>query len=96
MIEQGTSALQEVPVLVICDDSDFLAANMHNFLWATFTRCNPSHDIYGVDSFTHYKHWGCRGPLIIDARIKPHHAPPLVPDESIQQKAEALLAKYKY
>ncbi len=29
------------------------------------------------------KHWGCRGPLIIDARIKPQHAPPLVEDPHI-------------
>ena len=26
------------------------------------------------------KHWGCHGPLVIDARLKPHMAPPLEPD----------------
>lgn len=74
------------PLIVICDDAEFLRSNLSNFLWVTFTRSNPSHDIYGVDSFTEYKHWGCRSSLIIDARIKPHHAPQLVPDANVEQR----------
>jgi 4-hydroxy-3-polyprenylbenzoate decarboxylase len=61
------------PLVVLVDDSDFTARNLGNFLWVTFTRSNPAADVYGVDSFTHHKHWGCRGPLVIDA-AKPHHA----------------------
>ena len=53
----------------------FCSAQFANFLWLTFTRSNPSHDIYGINSFTQYKHWGCRSSLIIDARAKKHHAP---------------------
>jgi 4-hydroxy-3-polyprenylbenzoate decarboxylase len=67
--------LQDVVLIVICDDGNFVAANMRNFLWTSFTKCNPSHDIYGINSFTEYKHWGCKGPLVLDARKKPHHAP---------------------
>lgn len=85
--------LKSLPLIVVCDDSDFLAATINNFLWATFTRCNPSHDIYGVDSFTRHKHWGCNGPLIIDARVKPHHAPPLIPDPEVERKIDRLFAK---
>lgn len=88
--------LQQVPLLIVCDDSDFMAKNLNNFLWATFTRCNPSHDIYGVDSFTEHKHWGCRGPLIIDARIKPHHAPPLVPDPAVEARVDRLMEQIKW
>lgn len=62
-------------------------------MWATFTRANPSHDIYGVDSFTEHKHWGCRGPVIIDARVKPHHAPPLIPDAKVAQRVDRFFAK---
>ena len=47
------------PLLILVDDAEFAAAKLNNFLWTTFTRSNPSHDIYGVDSFTEYKHWGC-------------------------------------
>lgn len=78
------------PLIILCDDSDFVSKNLNNFLWVTFTRSNPSHDIYGVDSFTENKHWGCRGPLVIDARIKPHHAPPLLKDSAIEKKVDAL------
>jgi 4-hydroxy-3-polyprenylbenzoate decarboxylase len=78
------------PLIILCDDSEFLSANLNNFLWATFTRSNPSYDIHGVDSFTENKHWGCRGSMIIDARIKPHHAPPLIKDPQIEKRVDAL------
>lgn len=84
---------QGVPLLVLCDDANFLAETLNNFLWVTFTRSNPSHDIHGVEAFTEFKHWGCRGPLIIDARTKPHHAPELIPDAQVSQRVDRLFAK---
>ncbi len=80
--------LNGIPLIVVCDDSRFAAATYNNFLWATFTRANPSHDIYGVNAFTTFKHWGCTGPLIIDSRKKPHHAPELEPDRQAKEKAD--------
>jgi len=85
--------LDHIPLIVVVDDSAFMAANYNNFLWATFTRANPSHDIYGVKSYTHFKHWACEGPLIIDARIKPHHAPPLIPDTDASKSADRFFGK---
>ncbi len=85
--------LRGFPLIVLCDDSEFTAANMNNFVWVTFTRSNPSHDIYGVDSFTDHKHWGCNGSLVIDARIKKHHAPELVADKSVSAKVDKMFAK---
>jgi 4-hydroxy-3-polyprenylbenzoate decarboxylase len=85
--------LSSIPLIVICDDSDFIGRSLNNFLWVTFTRCNPSHDMHGIQHFTEHKHWGCRGPLVIDARIKPQHAPPLVKDEHIEKKIERLFEK---
>ena len=78
------------PLVVIVDDSDFTARTIDNFLWVTFTRSNPAADLYGINAFQHCKHWGCRGPLVIDARIKPHHAPPLVDDPEIEKRVDAL------
>lgn len=86
--------LSGVPLIVLCDDSRFLAADFSNFLWATFTRANPSHDIYGVGSFVAFKHWGCRGPLVFDARRKPHHAPELTPDPDAEKAAKKILERY--
>jgi 4-hydroxy-3-polyprenylbenzoate decarboxylase len=85
--------LQYIPIIVVCDSSDFVSKTLNNFLWVTFTRCNPSHDMYGIDSFTQNKHWGCNGPLIFDARIKPHHAPPVEKDAATEKKIDRLFEK---
>ena len=81
--------------IVLCDDSDFCAKSLDNFIWTTFTRSNPSHDCHGVGSRVEFKHWGCQGPLIFDARLKPHHAPPLVEDPDVSRRVDALCAKGK-
>lgn len=78
----------EIALIVLCDDADFVSKSLNNFLWVTFTRCNPSHDIHGIHAFVENKHWGCKGPLIIDARIKPHHAPPVVVDSKVEANIE--------
>jgi len=77
--------LAEIALIVWCDDANFAAADINNFVWVTFTRSNPAVDIHGVNSFIKDKHWGCRGPLIIDARKKPHHAPELIADWATEQ-----------
>ncbi|WP_422657713.1 UbiD family decarboxylase [Paenibacillus sp. EC2-1] len=84
--------LDSCPMLIVCDDSTFMSETLNNFLWATFTRSNPSHDIYGVNSRYEYKHWGCDN-VIIDARTKPHQAPPLIPDPIVEKNIERLFAK---
>jgi 4-hydroxy-3-polyprenylbenzoate decarboxylase len=84
---------EETVMLVITDDPAFAAASLQNFLWVTFTRCNPSHDMHGIESFINNKHWGCKGPLIFDARIKPHHAPPVQKDAAVEKKIERLFDK---
>jgi 4-hydroxy-3-polyprenylbenzoate decarboxylase len=82
--------LTGLPLLILCDDAGFTAQTINNFVWVTFTRSNPSHDIHGINSFTVHKHWGCEGSLIIDARIKPHHAPPLILDPKVEEKVTEL------
>jgi 4-hydroxy-3-polyprenylbenzoate decarboxylase len=81
------------PFIVVVDDSDFASRNLANFLWVAFTRANPAADIHGVGAFTDRKHWGCTGPLVIDARIKPHHAPPLAQDPEVSRRIDALAAR---
>lgn len=82
-----------IGIIIIADDASFVAASLNNFLWVTFTRSNPSHDIYGIGSFTENKHWGCNGPLVIDARMKPHHAPPVQGDAAVDKKIDRLFVK---
>ena len=78
--------------MVVVDQSEFAAQTLDNFLWTTFTRSNPAADIYGIESFVRDKHWGCFGSLVIDARTKPHHAPPLVEDPEVTRRVDALAA----
>ena len=85
--------LNNYPLIIVCDSSDFVSETLNNFLWVTFTRCNPSHDMYGIDSFTENKHWGCNGPLVFDARIKPHHAPPVEKDAATEKQIDRLFEK---
>ena len=85
--------LNRFPLLVIVDDSDFVSADLHNFIWTTFTRSNPAADIYGLGAATIARHWGCSGALVIDARIKPHHAPPLLEEPALVSRVEELAAK---
>lgn len=82
--------LSGLPLMVLCDNAAFTAANINNFVWVTFTRSNPSHDIYGINEFIEHKHWGCYGPLIIDARIKPHHAPVLEKDPEVEKRVDRM------
>ncbi|MFE5318954.1 UbiD family decarboxylase [Paenibacillus sp. NPDC056579] len=84
--------ISSCPMIVLCDNSSFVSASLSNFLWVTFTRSNPSHDIYGVNSGYEFKHWACDN-VIIDARTKPHQAPPLIPDPEVEKKIERLFAK---
>jgi len=56
----SVESLQGLVMIILCDDADFTARTLNNFLWVSFTRCNPSHDIHGIGAFTHHKHWGMR------------------------------------
>ncbi len=88
----GPNPLGDFPLVVLVDDSDFAARSLRNFLWMTFTRSNPAADIDGVGASNVEKHWGCTGPLVIDARIKPQHAPPLIDDPAVERRVDALAA----
>ncbi len=86
-------SIKGIQIIVLCDDAAFAARTLNNFLWVTFTRCNPANDISGIGAFTRFKHWGCEGPLVIDARIKPHHAPVLEVDAAVERRIDRLFAR---
>lgn len=87
---QALPGLETLPLVVVVDDAEFARKSFSNFLWVTFLRSNPSHDIYGVKETIAFKHWGCQEPLIIDARIKPFHADPLLPDPGTMERVKQL------
>jgi 4-hydroxy-3-polyprenylbenzoate decarboxylase len=85
--------INNFPLVVVVDQAEFAARDLDNFLWTTFTRSNPATDIYGIEAFIRDKHWGCFGSLVIDARGKPQHAPPLIEDPAVTRRVDALAAR---
>lgn len=80
------------PLVAVVDDAVFCAAGLDNFLWVVFTRSDPATDSYGAHAQTRAKHWSCAAPLVLDARLKPFHAPPLEEDPAVTRGVEALAA----
>ena len=85
--------LSGIALIVVCDDAEFTAANINNLVWVTFTRSNPATDIYGIGAYIKDKHWACTGPIVIDARKKPQHAPELIMEASVTKRAAQILEK---
>lgn len=77
------------PLIVVVDDAQFTVQNWDNFLWVTFTRSDPATDTYGLHGLIRNKHWGCQG-MVVDARLKTYHAPPLPRLPDIEKKVDAL------
>jgi 4-hydroxy-3-polyprenylbenzoate decarboxylase len=82
--------IEGFPLIVVADDAAFTAGDWDNFLWVTFTRSDPATDIYGVGAFSHAKHWGAQKALVVDARLKTYHAPPLEPDPEVEKRVDEL------
>ncbi len=85
--------INRFPWVIVVNDAEFVSRNTNNFVWVVFTRSNPAADIYGIGAETEDKHWGCSGSLVIDARIKPHHAPPLIEDEATVKRVDTMAAR---
>lgn len=87
------SELGAFPLITLVDDAGFAAASLNNWVWSTFTRANPATDLLGVRGFSFRKHFGCHGPVVLDARWKPHMAPPLLEDPAVTRKVDELAAR---
>ena len=84
---------KQIAIFTLVDDSTFTSRCFNNWIWVAFTRSNPAIDLRGVGEKTFHKHWSCSGPLVLDARVKPHHAPPLIESPEVSKKIDALAAQ---
>ena len=83
---------ENYPWISVIDEGALNANNiLSDFLWFTFTRSDPAQDIYGLDESVCNKHWKCKAPLIIDARVKPHHQKQLTIPAEITARAKQIL-----
>jgi 3-polyprenyl-4-hydroxybenzoate decarboxylase len=64
-------AFQAWPLVVLTDDAARATKSDINFLWTTFTRFEPAADICAGETRIVRNHISYRGPIVIDARMKP-------------------------
>ena len=64
-------AFQGWPLVVLTDDAARATKSDINFLWTTFTRFEPAADICAGETRIVRNHISYRGPIVIDARMKP-------------------------
>ena len=69
--------------LVVLHDNASVAQRAADFLWATWTRFEPASDIYARETKVVRHHLSYTGPIVIDARMKPHYPAELVAREDI-------------
>lgn len=69
--------------VVVLHDSISYADSVDKFLWATWTRFNPSTDIYAAESKIENNHIVYRAPIVIDARMKPWYPKEVEPRDDI-------------
>lgn len=91
-LEERKKEFEGIVQVVVYNNFSFATGpqKLRDYLWVTYTRSNPSYDIYGVGELYENKHWGCNGPMIVDARTKPHHAPEL----KIAAETEAAIKRF--
>jgi 3-polyprenyl-4-hydroxybenzoate decarboxylase len=80
-------------MVVLHDDADF-AKSVEKFLWATWTRFNPSTDIYAKNLTIENNHIVYQSPIVIDARMKPWYPKELEPCEDVVKMVEKRWGEY--
>ncbi len=80
-------------VVIIHDDANF-AKSTDKFLWATWTRFNPSTDIYAKETSVVNNHLSYKNPLVIDARMKPWYPKEVAVREDIAESVDNRWREY--
>jgi 4-hydroxybenzoate decarboxylase subunit C len=74
-------AFRDWPLVVLTDEPARAVRSDMNFLWTTFTRFEPAADIHAGERRIVRNHIAYRGPVVIDARMKPWYPKELGCDE---------------
>ncbi len=80
--------------MVVVHDSVEYADSADKFLWATWTRMNPSSDIYAKDVTLKNNHIGYEAPIVIDARTKPWYPKEVEAREDIVKLVDLRWGEY--
>lgn len=80
-------------MVVVHDDIEF-ARSTEKFLWATWTRFNPSTDIFAKNVTVRNNHIGYEAPIVIDARMKPWYPKEVEPRDDIVKLVDERWIEY--
>lgn len=80
--------------IVVLHDSAEFARSTNKFLWATWTRFNPSTDIFAQDVSIKNNHIVYRAPIVIDARMKPWYPKEVEPRDDIVKLVDERWREY--
>ncbi len=80
--------------IVVLHDSAEFASSTDKFLWATWTRFNPSTDIYAKEITVKNNHIVYRAPIVIDARTKPWYPKEVEPRDDIVKLVDERWREY--
>lgn len=92
LVSQAQEQLAPWPFVIIVDDVK-AAESQTSFLWTTFTRFDPASDMYADAQIIRNK-IAYRGPIIIDARMKPMYPAELFPREDIVELVDRRWKEY--
>lgn len=87
-------AFADWPLVVVTDEPARAARSDMNFLWTTFTRFEPAADIHASDRTIVRNHLAYRGPVVIDARMKPWYPRELSCREDIADRVSRRWREY--
>jgi 3-polyprenyl-4-hydroxybenzoate decarboxylase len=82
------------PLVVVTDEAGRASKSDMNFLWTTFTRFEPAADIHAADRTIVRNHIAYRGPVVIDARLKPWYPKELSCRDDIAARVTQRWAEY--
>lgn len=85
--------LVDWPLIVLVDDAKECTVPSE-FLWQTFTRCNPAFDFHTLHAKIQSGTIRYSFPLLIDARTKPWFPKAMTPDEKISQRVSLRWHEY--
>lgn len=86
-------AFDDFQVVVLHDSVEF-ARSSDKFLWATWTRFNPSTDVYAKSIEVRNNHIVYRNPIVIDARMKPWYPKEVEPRDDIVKLVDSRWREY--
>lgn len=80
--------------IVVLHDSIEFTRSTDKFLWATWTRFNPSTDVYAKAIEIKNNHIVYTAPVVIDARMKPWYPKEVEPREDVVKLVDARWREY--